>query len=121
MKPVSLEALLARDHHYHPDTYPELVSYDEYPSLQPEDGQALRMVLDRLLDDLPTEQGRAVELTIVAGLPYRRAAAELGYRNARTGEPDGKKAWRQSRRGLAKIRRQLEGNWQQAIVGHRLP
>ena len=96
-----------------------LVYHDTYPSLDAADDRSLGLVVDRLLADLPHGQRRAVELTVLAGMSYRDAARYLDLTAG--GEPDGKRVWRQARRGLAAIRRRLETGWPEAIAGHRLP
>ena len=115
--PVSLERLLRAQER---PPYPGLAHHDLYPSETPAADRALGLVMESLLRRLPDDERHAVELVHVASLSYREAAAEAGW-TLSTGQPDPKRAWRLSRRGLGRLREGLAGGWEEALAAHRLP
>lgn len=76
---------------------------DEYFAEDTDDTQGL--YFDSLVDELPEDERDCVQLKVFAQLSYRQIAEEMDWYT--NGLPDKKKAWRNTRRGLKKLREVL--------------
>lgn len=76
---------------------------DDYFVEDIDDTQGL--YFDALVDELPESERDCVQLKVFAQLSYRQIAEELGWFT--NGLPDKKKAWRNTYRGLRKLREKL--------------
>lgn len=76
--------------------------------------QTLALILDRLVERLPSPDREAVELVAMSGLSYRDAGNVLGC--------DKKTAWRYVRRGLESLRATLTSTpWIADLLVGRVP
>jgi predicted DNA-binding protein (UPF0251 family) len=91
----------------------KLVTYDEY-FIQDSGQTTLQIVLDTILDELPTQLEEAVRLVYLAGLSYRSAGRTIGV--------DHKTVKARADKGIDKLKKRLNDTvWLASLINGMLP